>query len=206
MRTTTRTRSSRGRSTLASPRLNNLYWELRLGISTRGVVPIAQADSCHYATESYALLWRVLDHLALGPSDVFIDIGCGKGRVLCGAARYPVMRVHGLDLSAPLCEAARENARRMRGRRAPIFVETTLADEFDYSMATVLFLYEPFGRATLEPLLEKIDRERRFSVRIAYVNTSLDDVYQRQGWLEQTEHWDADSELEHAVSFYRSRG
>jgi SAM-dependent methyltransferase len=204
MSTTQRTRDSRARDTLvARSRLNNLYWERRLGIATRGVVPVARLDSCHYATMSYALLWRVLDHLALGPSDVFIDIGCGKGRVLCGAARYPVKQVVGVDLSEPLCEEARENARRMRGRRAPISVETTLADEFDYSAATVLFLYAPFGRATLEPLLEKVGRERRESLRIAHVSASVDDVYQRQGWLEQTAHWGA-AGVEHSVSFYRS--
>ena len=120
-------------------RLNNLWWEHRLGISTRGVVPVAHYDSTHYATMSYSTIWSILDHLSLGPSDVFVDIGSGRGRVLCCAAQYPVERVVGVDLSEPLCEAARENARRLRGRRAPISVQASMADDFAYSAATVLF-------------------------------------------------------------------
>ena len=186
-------------------RLNNLYWEYRLGISTRGVVPVEHFDSHHYATMNYSTIWSILDRLALGPADVFVDIGCGKGRVLSCAGRYPVDRVIGVDLSAPFCEVARENARRLRGRRAPIDVETTMADEFDYSESTVLFLFDPFGAATLEPLLEKIGRTATRTVRVAYANPTFDEVFLRQPWLERTEHWDARSSgFEHSVSFYRS--
>jgi hypothetical protein len=94
----------------------------------------------------------------------------------------------------------------MRGQRAPISVETAPAQELDYSEATVLFLFDPFGAATLEPLLEKIGRELRRPLRIAYANPQHDSVFKRQAWLEPTEHWDANvTGGEHAVAFYRSR-
>jgi SAM-dependent methyltransferase len=187
-------------------RLKNLYWERRLGISTRGIVPVAHVDSHHYATMGYPAIWSILAHLDLGPSDVFIDIGSGKGRVLCCAARYPAERVVGVDLSEPFCAMARENARRMRGRRAPISVQASLAGDLDYSAATVLFLFNPFGASTLAPLLEKIGHDRPEQVRIAYATPTHDDVFQRQSWLEQSEHWDAAaSGMENSVSFYRSR-
>jgi len=185
-------------------RLDNLQWEYRLGIRTRGVVPTEHPDSVFYATMNYVTIWSILNHLALGPSDVFIDIGSGKGRVLCCAARYSVERVVGVDVSEPLCEAARENARRMRGRHAPISVHKCRADGYDYSAATVLFLFNPFGAATLEPLLDKIGGEARGSVRIAYATPAHDDVFRRQTWLECTDHWDA-SGNGNSVSFYRSR-
>jgi trans-aconitate methyltransferase len=176
-----------------------------LNISSRGVVPVTHADSVHYATMNYATIWAVLDHLRLGPADVFVDIGCGKGRVLCCAARYPVQRVHGVDLYHSLCAGARENARRMRGRRAPISVETNKAEDFDYTAATVLFLFDPFGPATLANVLRKIRREARGSVRIAYANPTHDVVFQEQTWLELSERWDgATLDLEHSVAFYRS--
>jgi SAM-dependent methyltransferase len=187
-------------------RLGNIWWERRLGIETRGVVPIEHVDSVHYATMSYSTIRSILGHLALRPSDVFVDIGSGKGRVLCCAARYPVDKVIGVDLSEPLCAAARENARRLRGRRAPILVHQTLATDFDYSSATVLFLFDPFGASTLGPLLEKIGRDASRDLRIAYANPKHDDVFERQRWLERSGQWDAaTSGVEHSVSFYRSR-
>ena len=188
----------------ARTRLNNAYWEKRLGISTRGTVQVDHFDSARYATLSYSLIWRILDHLALGPSDTFVDIGSGKGRVLCCAARYRVGQVLGVDLSEPFCAAARENARRMRGRKAPISVQTSTADDFDYSSASVLFFFNPFGEATMVPLLAKIGREVTREVRVAYAEPTHDDVFRRQTWLEQTEHWDA-AEGHGAVSFYQSR-
>ena len=94
-------------------------------------------NSLHYSTMNYSTIHSILDQLALGPSDRFVDVGSGKGRVLCCAARYPVKQVVGVDLSEALCQVARENARRMRGRRAPISVETSVAQNFDYSAATV---------------------------------------------------------------------
>ena len=148
-------------------RLNNLRWELRLGISTRGIVPVDHADSLHYATMNYSTIHSILDQLALGPSDRFVDVGSGKGRVLCCAARYPVKQVVGVDLSEALCQVARENARRMRGRRAPISVETSVAQNFDYSAATALFLFHPFGADTRSAPGENRSRLTG-SVRIAY--------------------------------------
>ena len=187
-------------------RLSNVHWELRLGIATRGVVPVEHADSTHYATMNYSTIRAILKHLALDPSDVFVDIGSGKGRVLCCAARYPVMQVVGVDMSEAFCQVARRNARRMRGRRAPISVETAAAQDFDYSAATVLFLFDPFGAATLDPLLEQVGRQAQGRVRIAYANPKHDDVFLRQPWLERCGHWDAETAGgEHAVSFYRSR-
>jgi precorrin-6B methylase 2 len=186
-------------------RLNNLWWEHRLGVSTRGVLPVEHADS-HYSTMRYSTIRSILDHLELNSSDVFVDLGSGKGRVLCCAARYPVKHVIGVDLNEALCQVARENARRMRGRRAPISVEATEAGNFDYSAATVLFLFDSFGAATLEPLLEKIGRDVRGSLRIAYANPTLDDLFQRQPWLERSAYWDAGvSGTEHSVAFYRRR-
>lgn len=188
------------------PRLTNLWWERRLGISTGGVIPVAHDDAHHYATMNYVSIWSLLDHLALAPSDVFVDIGSGKGRVLCCAARHPVGQVIGVDLSEPFCEIARENARRLRGRRAPIAVENAYADEFDYSNASVLFLFDPFGPATLGKLLDKIGRGTRRELRIAYANPTYEPVFAAQAWLELTDRWDAaTSGIEHSISFYRSR-
>jgi SAM-dependent methyltransferase len=190
----------------ALSRVGNVWWDTWLGIETGGVVPIEHPDSVHYATMSYSTIWSILDHLALRPSDVFVDVGSGKGRVLCCAARYAVGQVIGLDLSEPLCAAARENARRVRGRRAPIRVHHGLANEFDYSSATVLFLFNPFGAATLAPLVERMRDNASQNLRIAYANPIHDAVFERQDWLERTARWaGVTSGVEHAVSFYRSR-
>jgi SAM-dependent methyltransferase len=188
-------------------RIGNLLWERRLGIDTRGHVAVDHPDSSDYASIGYGLVDRVIRHMRLGPADVFVDVGSGKGRVLCMAARHPVRKVVGVDLSADFCATARSNAARMRGRRAKIEVHEGLADRFDYSDGTAYYLFSPFGPGTLTQVLGKIRADRAGApVRMAYSNPAHQDVYDEQDWLERYDFWDAESRgEEHSVAFYRSR-
>ena len=186
-------------------RLRNLAWERRLGISTRGVVTVEHPDAYHYASMGYAGIHRTLEALELVSEDVFVDIGCGKGRVLCCAARWPVAKVLGVDLSAEFCEEARENARRAKGLLAPVEVHTGLADEFDYAECSAYFLFSPFGAETMRNVLTKIHADRAGRpVRIAYVNPAHPEVFDEQTWLERYDFWDRTQRHdEHSVAFYR---
>ena len=61
--------------------------------------------------------WRVVVHQdqRLRPrdeGDVFVDFGCGKGRVLFLAARYRFARIIGVELSERMAEQARRNLAR----------------------------------------------------------------------------------------------
>jgi SAM-dependent methyltransferase len=187
-------------------RARNLMWERRLRIVTRGWIPADYPDSVHYATMSYSAIWSVLDQLQLRSSDVFVDVGSGLGRVLCCASRLRVRQVLGVDVSADLCQQARTNALRLRGRRAPITVTALPAQHFDYSAATALYLFDPFGAVTLKAVLAKVRHDRRGrGVRFAYANPTHAEIFDRQEWLERTARWDrADTGLEHSIHFYRS--
>ena len=44
----------------------------------------------------------------------FVDIGCGKGRVVLAAMAYPFKEIVGIDYSPILCDIARENVRSAR--------------------------------------------------------------------------------------------
>src|SRR5260370_34903991 len=47
----------------------------------------------------------------------FVDLGCGKGRVLANAARYAFKSVIGVDFAKQLCEASKSNLERVRCTR-----------------------------------------------------------------------------------------
>lgn len=190
-------------------RLNNLYWEYRLGISTRGIIEIDHPDAHHYATMLYSTIQQVITFLALNPSDVFIDIGSGKGRVLCCAARLKVRKVIGVDLSEDLCRHARKNVAHMRERKSTVEVHCGIAENFDYSNGTVFTLFNPFGAVTLDNVLRKIAADlgpNKSRIRIAYANPEHDNVFRSHPWLERYEYWDRKTlRMEHSVSFYKAR-
>jgi S-adenosylmethionine-diacylgycerolhomoserine-N-methlytransferase len=66
-------------------------------------------------TRRYYLLGRdeLLDRLAPPPGGSVLEIGCGTGRNLIGAARrYPEARLHGIDISQEMLNTARDNLSR----------------------------------------------------------------------------------------------
>jgi SAM-dependent methyltransferase len=190
----------------AVERLNNLLWEIKLGISTGGVIEIEKTDSCHYASVDYSIIHKVLRRLDLQPSDTFVDVGSGKGRVLCCAAQHVCRKVMGIEYSKAFSDAARANLNRLRGTKTPVDVHTGPAEEFDYRGATALYFFNPFGPATLDLVLQKLQGDTAGNpLRLAFVNPSADQhaVFSKHDWLKRYDDWDTRRGGGHSVSFYQ---
>ncbi len=140
---------------------------------------------------SYGLLWRFVGKLNLCPGDVFYDIGCGDGRVLCFVARHPVTRCVGIELSREFASRARTNVARLRHRASPVEVRTGDAVDMDYSDGTAFYFGDPFGELTMREVLRKIgvsvDLHPR-PVRCVFVlrrdgRAGVQDAIRKSGWL-----------------------
>jgi precorrin-6B methylase 2 len=192
----------------AVQRLNNLYWEAYLDISTRGIAKVDRSDSCHYASINYSIVHKILSHLDLKLTDTFVDVGSGKGRVICCAARHACNNVVGIEYSEEFCKAAKENIKRLRSIKAPVHIHNGLAENFDYRGSTILYLFNPFGHKTLEAVLQKVEDDIQESpIRIVFVNPSKEhmSVFTKHIWLEQYDHWDVDRGRGHSVAFYQRK-
>lgn len=194
----------------ARNRVVDLVWERRLGIRTAGRVQIAKPDANRYETFAYSSIAAILRRLELGASDVVVDVGCGKGRVVCCAATLDVARVVGVDIDPALCETARENAARLRGRRASVELRAIPAQGFDFSDVTAIVMFNPFGEATMKQvtasLCASLERRPR-EVRVAYVNPLHEGVLARAPGFERYDHWPRApwTGLKQNVSFWRAR-
>jgi SAM-dependent methyltransferase len=193
----------------AGNRVHDQLLERRLNIQTRGEQAVDHADSVPYSTFAYATIFQVLDRLQLSPEDVLADVGCGKGRVTCAAALRTLRKVIGIDVDANLCDHARGNAQRMRGRRSPVEIACLPAQEFDYRECTALLLFNPFNFGTLRAVLDAVVHSQQINpraVRLAYVNPRCEDVLREMPTFRQYDHWPLRprSRLKFAVSFWRS--
>jgi predicted RNA methylase len=164
-----------------------------------------------YGFVAYHTWFRIFDHLRLQSSDVIVDLGAGKGRVVCAAASYPVSRVIGVEIDPHLAAAGRSNAVAMRGRRAPIDIRTLSATEFNYDDATVITMFHPFGSETMRVVLKLVEASlarRPRPLRIAYCNPVLSPQLAAKPWLELYESWTPRtwSRVKFPVHFYRSVG
>jgi SAM-dependent methyltransferase len=132
------------------------------------------SERTHYGPSGWFYLRRSLRKRDVRPTDVFVDFGSGKGRVVFQAARYPFARVVGVEISERLNEVARQNIERNRHRLLCQDVTLVTADAASFEVPddmTVAYFYHPFGGATFERVIANIvasvDRRPR-AVKLIY--------------------------------------
>lgn len=166
--------------------------EASLGITTYGSIgkgpenSLGQ-DSAKYSPLNYFLLRAILDHLNLASDDVFVDLGCGKGRAVMVAAQRGCRKAIGVELSDELVEAARANTDAL-GLSDKAEIVKADAALWDPSEGTVFFLFNPFGAATLQRFLANLRASVQTNprrIRIAYICCPHAKLLEDADWLEE---------------------
>jgi SAM-dependent methyltransferase len=113
----------------------------------------------------------------------FVDYGCGKGRVMAEAARYPFQSVIGIDFAKELCAACKANLEKVRSTRRCGDVQVLNADATEFDLPRepcVVYIYNSFRgpvlAATLERIRKSVEKFPRH-VRIAYVTPMLPEFF-----------------------------
>jgi hypothetical protein len=191
-------------------RVSDVFWERRFNLRTAGRRDVRFEDAVHYEPLPYYAMFKVLERLRLKRDDVFVDVGSGMGRAVCVAATHPVAASLGVEIEPELNAIAEDNARNMRGRRAEIRLRCESATDFNYDAATVLWIFNPFGAATMSKVLARVEASWRAHprpLRIAYINATCAHVFAAQPWLQLEDAWpmSAWSRVKTPVQFYRTR-
>jgi SAM-dependent methyltransferase len=158
-------------------RLADRVQERVLRIRSAGLIPIEslipQWRDCHdYFPTTIRDFRRVLDDLPIDAEDVFVDYGCGKGRVLILAAAYRFAGIIGVEISEGLAAAARVNVDRALGAQARARIAIVNCNARDFALphaASVLYLYNPFHGDILRAVFEQVRRSLAANPRRLYV-------------------------------------
>lgn len=141
------------------------YFEWRLGIRTAGdVSPEAPGDQrsefSDYGPSAYGNIQRIIKALQVHRgTDVLIDFGSGKGRVLAMAAMYPFGRIIGVERSPHLNDIARQNIDRARRWLRCTRLDIVTADAAAYPIpddVTIVYFASPFRGSTLDAVLDNV--------------------------------------------------
>jgi predicted RNA methylase len=166
-------------------------WDLRLGVSTRSVVSLADMDLSGpnadraatpmmrgrrvvYVTPRIGDLRHALRSVPGEAPLHLVDFGSGKGRALIAARMLGYETATGVELSERLCRVAEANLSHIR-RRHPeladgIAVVNADATEFEIRpQHNVFYFYNPFGSGVLRPVLDSIVASVATSPREAWV-------------------------------------
>jgi SAM-dependent methyltransferase len=130
-----------------------------------------------YMPSSYNVLEKLMKEIIKYPSNKsFLDIGCGKGRVMVVAAEYGFTRIIGIDFSKEFCEYAKQVTRTYRARHPQVHFSVKLADASYYTIdpdTTTIFLFNPFDEVITAHVVDNIIRSQQDhprTIRILYVN------------------------------------
>ncbi len=146
------------------------------------VIPSRYEKIGAYGTQSsdYNMLEKMLKQIHIDENDVFVDVGCGQGRVLS----YLLMKKYkckliGIELDKEVCDFAKERLENY----PEIDIINANALEYLPPDATVFYLFNPFNKEVFKEFIFKIEREFKHKVTVIY----LFDLYatgleNREGW------------------------
>ena len=121
-----------------------------------------------YERSSAKLLFSMLKNKSPGPSDSFLDIGCGKGYVLVQVTKhFCFSRVAGIEISPSLCRTARHNLAKFG---MPVEVFNARAEDFDgYDDYDYFYMFNPCAAALIWKIAGRIADSLRRNPRTAYL-------------------------------------
>ncbi|HEY1524912.1 MAG TPA: class I SAM-dependent methyltransferase [Candidatus Angelobacter sp.] len=146
----------------------------------------------YFATEPW-LFKQIMQAIRIDFSQfTFVDLGCGKGRVLLMASDYPFQRIVGVEFMAELHRAAQNNiVIYSNNRQRCLRIEAVCMDARDFQFPPeplVVYLFNPFAEPTfakvLENLLQSVEQAPR-PVYIAYRFTEFENLLAQATWLEK---------------------
>lgn len=123
-------------------------------------------DATHYEPTPLSQFHEMVAALRIPETDfAFVDVGAGMGRVVLLASIRPFKQIVGVEVSAALCETARDNVVRWRRRHHDLACKDVRivckdASAFRFPRGNLVFyLYNPFGEATFRALVDRIAAE-----------------------------------------------
>lgn len=147
-------------------------FDVQYGVDTGGLVWGESLDgtrregAAYWATGYYGIspsaFTAALERLDLDWQQfTFVDIGCGKGRAMLLALRFPFRHVMGVELSSALAEAARHNLSRFAApwRQPKVSAEVFEGDATTFALPggpVVLYLYHPFAAPVMKRFLDHV--------------------------------------------------
>jgi predicted RNA methylase len=148
-----------------------------------------------YMPSNYYILEVLFTHLPkIENRGSFVDLGCGKGRVLAVAAHHGFNRLRGIEFAEELCLEAAKNMHKVESRFPDLKWEVVCKDVIESSICeddTVFFFFNPFGENVMRQVLHLIMESLRMHPRKVYVmycNPRFKDLFFQRGFTEIYSH------------------
>jgi len=142
-----------------------------------------------YAPSGWSTLKRAHEWLPFSQSDVFVDFGCGKGRIIYCAAKFPLKKIIGIELSPKLLDVAKNNIAKNLRYLICKNIEFVLSDVCDLEIPkdmTVAYMYNAFNGSVFKKVMENIRAsyiQSSRKIRLIYLNPRMHEYLMEYDWL-----------------------
>lgn len=149
-------------------------------LPTRDFITNERHDINLYIAADRTLLKKTFKTFPHDPSEfTFVDIGCGRGRVLFEAEKQGFARVIGIEMEPSLAEAARDNIKQ-RGSGAEIAEMD--ASNFSFPPGDVfIFMFNPAHESVMARIIDNFRTSGAERMFIAYMNPAHGYLLQKSG-------------------------
>lgn len=140
-------------------------------------IGLTGSESTHYL-----ILKKIFSNVTLTEKDVFLDVGCGMGRVLafCIKEKYPCL-INGIEINEIPGKIAQSWTQKYEN------VNVTIGDalKIDYNPYTVLFLGRPFLPKTFAEFIRNLESQLTHPITFIYWvdQQSGKQLINRTGWM-----------------------
>ncbi|MEJ7625383.1 MAG: class I SAM-dependent methyltransferase [Ferruginibacter sp.] len=175
-----------------------LRGEKKYGIQSTGADELKTLDNAGidithatiYMPASYDMLENIFNQLDCESVKHFIDIGCGKGRVLCVAAHFGMKKISGIDFSKEFCARAKLNIEKVKTNLPHLQYKIHNNDAFYYDIppdADCIFFFNPFDKVIMSGVINNINtslEEYPRAMTIIYLNPMSKELFIAIGFKE----------------------
>lgn len=126
---------------------------------------------------------KLLDKFNIDSTDSFIDIGCGKGKVIDMMYKFPFKRIDGCEYSTDLCEICKKNMMVRKRTKTQIYNSDITRfgglDDYNY-----FYMFNPFVGTIMEQFLQNLSdslKRNKRKIYIIYLNPKCHELLLREG-------------------------
>lgn len=141
------------------------------GVSIEHIIPSKFKETGAKWTQStdYRLLDRAFKTYPLKENDVFVDVGCGEGRVLTYLYLRGIKnKLIGIELDPDVAETARKRTKKCAN--IEIISANILECEEIISNVTSIYLFNPFDEKIMSPFIQMIEDNCHHDIVLYYLN------------------------------------
>lgn len=114
--------------------------------------------SLYYGTAGSFRIKRIISKLKITKNDSFLDIGCGKGKIMYEMSkRFQFRRVDGVEISNKLCDIAEKNLIKLKISNYKIFnfnaKDFKELDDYNY-----IYFANPFPAIIMRDVMQNIEK------------------------------------------------